>query len=115
MMEEYEDLENGAPDATDATTTTRGHENEAQYQGIDIARQLESEIERNHGSSAGFLKTTNEWKRGQEVEGKTRDAGNHSSKQERGSDHQANRHPRTSGGEISHGRMEAEGHVGGWT
>lgn len=42
----------------DATTTTRGHENEAQYQGIVIARQLESEIERNHGSSEGFPKTT---------------------------------------------------------
>lgn len=45
-MEEYkDDVENGAPDAlnaTDATTTTTmEHENEALYQGRDIARQLE--------------------------------------------------------------------------
>ncbi len=56
MMEEYKDLENGAPDAlsatdaTDATTTTtRKLKNEALYQSMDIVRQLETEIERNHG------------------------------------------------------------------
>ncbi len=60
MMEEYEDLRNGAPDvlcatdATDATTTTsRKLENEALYQSMDIARQLKTETERNHGSSLG--------------------------------------------------------------
>ena len=65
MMEEYEDLENGAPDAlnatdaTDATTTTTtGHENEALYQSMDIARQLEAEVGKSHGSSMGALKAT---------------------------------------------------------
>ena len=59
MMEKYKDLENGAPDATDATTTTsRKLENEALYQSMDIARQLETEIERNHGSSLEVLKIT---------------------------------------------------------
>ena len=44
---------------TDATTTTTtGHENEALYQSMDIARQLEAEVGKSHGSSMGALKTT---------------------------------------------------------
>lgn len=66
IMEEYEDLENDAPDALDATTTTtRGHENEALYQSTDIARQLEAEMEKNHRYSVGVSRQRAEtWPRG---------------------------------------------------
>lgn len=61
-MEEDEDVENGAPDALNATeattTTTMEHDNEALYQGMDIASQLEAEVGKNHGSSTGILKAT---------------------------------------------------------
>lgn len=48
-----------APNAPDATTTaTMRQENEALFQNMDIAHQLEAEVGKNHGSSKGVLKVT---------------------------------------------------------
>lgn len=65
-MEEYdEDMKNnahGAPNATDATNATnkatKEQEKEALHQSMEIARQLEVELERNHLPSSGVLKAT---------------------------------------------------------
>lgn len=55
-MEEYEEMGNNAPDATNATTTTMmRHENKALFQST---RQLEDEVGKNHRSSRGVLKAT---------------------------------------------------------
>lgn len=61
-MEEYEDMENDAFDASgaygapDATTVTEGQEHEAASQREQIVRQLAVEAERNRFGNAGVLK-----------------------------------------------------------
>lgn len=56
-MEEYEDIENDAFDACDATAATAGgQEHEALHQNRQIARQLELEAERNQSVISGVLK-----------------------------------------------------------
>ena len=47
-----------APDAPDATVTTRGHEYEAASQNGQMMRQLEAESKKNRLRSAGVLKAT---------------------------------------------------------
>lgn len=44
-MDEYEGMENDAPEAFDASTTAGGQEHQAQHQAIQIARQLGAESE----------------------------------------------------------------------
>lgn len=59
MVEEYEDMENDAPDASDVTSATVwGHEHEALRQTTQIARQLEVEVEKNQSGNLEALKTT---------------------------------------------------------
>lgn len=64
-MEEYKNVDNSmydtlnTTDATNATTImTMGYENKALYQGMDIARQLEVEVEKKHGLSIRVFKAT---------------------------------------------------------
>ena len=58
-MEEYEDIENDAFDACDATAATAGEqEHEALHQNRQVARQLELEAERNQSVNLGVLKAT---------------------------------------------------------
>ena len=58
-MEEYEDIENDAFDACDATAATAGEqEHEALHQNRQVARQLELEAERNQSVNPGVLKAT---------------------------------------------------------
>ena len=58
-MEEYENMENDAPDALDATTAiARRDEYEARHQSMDTASQPEEEVEKNYLSNLGALKAT---------------------------------------------------------
>lgn len=56
-MEEYEDIENDAPDGFDASAAA-GHEHDAVHQNLQIAHQLEVEAERSQLASARTLKAT---------------------------------------------------------
>ena len=55
-MEEYEDMENDASGAPDATTVTGGQEHEAASQKEQMIRQLDVGVERNRFGNAGVLK-----------------------------------------------------------
>lgn len=56
-MEEFEDTENVASDACDASPTTAvGYEHETPQQALQ--RQLEAEAERNESGNLGVLKAT---------------------------------------------------------
>lgn len=59
-MEGYEDVENDAPDACDATAVTaEGQEHGAPHHNLQIARQLGLEAERSQLANLGVLKATN--------------------------------------------------------
>lgn len=60
MMEEYEEMDDDAPDAANASNapTAGGGQDQAQHQGLQIARQLGVESERNQLGKAGVLQAT---------------------------------------------------------